>query len=428
MEVTVKHNYNEAISILISQGKFHINLGLERISKLLELLGSPQDSLKVIHVAGTNGKGSTCAMLASILTESGYKTGLYTSPHLVDYTERIKINGLDISREDFARIIFDIVSLAEANNIPVTEFEILTAMAFVYFRERKTDFVILETGLGGRLDATNIIKNPLLSIITTIDFDHIDRLGNTIEKIAYEKAGIIKENIPVITLKDNNGIEIINKTAQERSCPIFLSNYSNYKFENNRIITESAEYETPLMGLWQLKNLSLVLKAVEFLSGHGINISQKAVESGIEKVKWQGRFQYIKEKSLILDGAHNLSGAKLLRDSLDLYFPGKKIIWIYSSLNTKDYESILKVIFKAQDIAIFTKSSSKSSVEPEILQEKAITNNLLSGIYSSNYLEEVLNLAFSLLNSENRQDNYLIVVAGSLYTVGEILSILKKQA
>ena len=162
----MKADYEKAVSELASQGKFYINLGLDRIKSILNLLGNPQDKVKVIHVAGTNGKGSTCAMLASVLTQAGYKTGLYTSPHLVDYTERIKVNGQDIPKDDFAEKIFEILELAEKNNIHLTEFEILTALAFEYFQEKKADIAILETGLGGRLDATNVVKKPLVSIIT----------------------------------------------------------------------------------------------------------------------------------------------------------------------------------------------------------------------------------------------------------------------
>lgn len=421
------YSYNRAISILTSQGKFHINLGLERISKILELLGNPQENLKIIHVAGTNGKGSTCAMLASVLTQSGYKIGLYTSPHLIDYTERIKINGQDISKEDFSQIIFQIIELAETNSIHITEFEILTALAFVYFNNQKVDFVILETGLGGRLDATNIIKKPLISVITTIDIDHIDRLGNTIEKIAFEKAGIIKEKVPVITLKDNNGIEIITKTCSEKSSNLILADSSDYKQKNQKIIAENNEYKLALSGLWQLKNLALVLKILEFLNGKDVLIPMESIKSGLKKVNWPGRFQYIKDKNIILDGAHNLSGAKLLRESLDYYFPDKKIIWIYSSLNTKDYESIINVLFKPEDVVICTKFLSKNIIEPEIIKKKILIKNSLQKVYLAENMSDSISLALSLINNEFSSNNCLITISGSLYAVGESLNILKSN-
>ena len=205
-------NYDNAVKLLTSQGKFYINLGLERISQVLHLLGNPQDKLKCIHVAGTNGKGSVCAIISTILTDAGIKTGLYTSPHIFNYTERIKINGIDISKEDFANYVFNICDVADKNNIHLTEFEILTAVMFKYFADNNVEVVVLETGLGGRFDATNVIKSNLCSIITHIDLDHTERLGNTKSKIAFEKAGIIKPNSPVFT---SEGYEEIKDKADE---------------------------------------------------------------------------------------------------------------------------------------------------------------------------------------------------------------------
>lgn len=418
--------YNEVVSVLTSQKKFHISLGLERVSQILDFFGNPQDNLKVIHVAGTNGKGSTCAMLASILAEAGYKTGLYTSPHLVEYTERVKINGKDITQEEFARLILSIINLCEEKNIPATEFEFLTVAVFVYLNEQKTDFVILETGLGGRLDATNIIKNPLVSIITSIDIDHTDRLGKDINAIAYEKAGIIKENSTIITLKDNNGLDVIKKISNERKSNLILSNLDHKSVHHSKqglqVSLEENTYNLPLLGLWQAKNLSLVLETIKFLNSQGYPISPNIVKSGLEKTKWQGRFQYIEEKNLILDGAHNLSGAKSLRESLDFYFPDKKRIWIYSSLNTKDFESIINSLFNDEDIIICTKSMSKNSVDPELLKNIILKKNNTQKIYIVNNVKESLNLSYNLLKNK-----YILVIAGSLYTVGEVLDILSVQ-
>lgn len=414
--------YTNVVNILTSQDKFHVSLGLDRVINILELLGNPQEDLSIIHVAGTNGKGSTCAMLSSILTESGYKTGLYTSPHLLEYTERVKINGIDISKENFSRLIKKIIDLINENNIPATEFEILTVLAFEFFKEQNVDYVILETGLGGRLDATNVVKKPLVSIITSIDIDHADRLGNTIEKIAFEKAGIIKQNRPVITLKNNNGLNIISEIAKKNNSSLFFADYSNYKANKSFISTENGFYELPLLGLWQLKNLSLVLKAVEVLNFNNISIAEKAVKNGLKKVKWPGRFQYIEDKNIILDGAHNLAGAIMLRESLDFYFPDQQRIWIYSSLDTKDYNSIIKVLFNENDIIIFTKSCSKNSALPEKLKESAIKSKVNLNSYITNNFGESISLAFSMLSSEI--DNKLIIIAGSLYTIGEALTLI----
>ena len=215
--------YNDAVKLLTSVGKFHVSLGLERISKILELLGNPQDKLDCIHVAGTNGKGSVCAILSSILACAGKKVGLYTSPHIFKYTERIKIlfpllpnplsqgarENANIPDEDFAKYVFEISNLADKNGIDLTEFEILTAVMFKYFADNNVDVVVLETGLGGRFDATNVIKKNLCSIITHVDYDHTERLGDTIEKIAFEKAGIIKPNCPCIVFEGREDIEML---------------------------------------------------------------------------------------------------------------------------------------------------------------------------------------------------------------------------
>ena len=398
-------SYEKAIDILTSQGKFYINLGLDRVKSLLALYNNPQEKIKCIHVAGTNGKGSTCAMLASVLTYAGYKTGLYISPHLVDYTERIKISGSEISKEDFADLIFDITKTSEENHIHVTEFEILTVLAFIYFKKQQIDFAVIETGLGGRLDATNIIQNPLLSIITTIDLDHVDRLGDTIEKIAFEKAGIIKQNAPAITLKDNKGLDVIREKA-------FQSN-------SNLILAEDINnlYKTNLMGLWQKKNLSLAVQAIEILKEQGLDISDSAVKEGLENVQWSARFQYIKKFNLILDGAHNPNAAKLLRESLDLYYADKERIWIYSSISTKNYEEVMEILFRHGDTVVFTQSNSGAAVSSEILKTRLIKTNMPCKIYTTKNTKEAINIYTGLVTNKN-----IGIMAGSLYSAGDFLS------
>ena len=246
----MENGYKQAVELLTSQGKFYINLGLERISALLELLGNPQDELKFFHVAGTNGKGSVCSIMASVLQEAGKSVGLYTSPHIFNYTERIKINGVEISKEDFARLVFEICTLAENNNIHLTEFEILTAVMFKYFADKSVDVVVLETGLGGRYDATNVIKNNLCAVITHIDLDHTERLGNTKDKIAFEKAGIIKPNCPVVTCE---GYEAIKDRADECNSLFLMV----APFENTDNLS--------LKGTFQQENLSLALAAVRIV-------------------------------------------------------------------------------------------------------------------------------------------------------------------
>jgi len=433
-------SYKKAIDILTSQGKFYINLGLDRVKALLDLYDNPEkkDKIKCIHVAGTNGKGSTCAMLASVLTHAGYKTGLYTSPHLVDYTERVKINGKDISKEDFADLIFDIIKTAEENNIHATEFEILTVLAFIYFQKEGVDFAVIETGLGGRLDATNVIENSLLSIITTIDLDHVDRLGDIIEKIAFEKAGIIKPNVPVIISKDNKGLEIIKEKAFELGSDLILTNVilserseredlktivaadsyapnaaSGLVAENDN---KNIDYEVNLKGAWQEKNLSLVLKAIEILRQQGIIIPEIAVKEGLQNVSWPARFQYIKELNMILDGAHNPGAARLLRESLDAYYPDKERIWIYSSISTKNYEEVMEILFRHGDMVILTRSNSGAAVSPKILKSKLVQKNMPCKIYATKNIKESINLYLELITNKN-----IGIMAGSLYSAGDFL-------
>lgn len=323
-------NYTEAINQITSKGKFYIDLGLDRISKALELLGNPQDDLKYIHVAGTNGKGSVCAMLDSILREAGYKTGLYTSPHIYNYTERIKISGEEISQDDFSRLFEKI----EETKIHLTEFETLTIIAFLYFKEQNAEIVILETGMGGRLDATNVIKQNLCSIITQIDLDHTDRLGKTKDEIAFEKAGIIKENCPVVT---SMGYEPIRDKADEMN--------SMFLFTSPFVPQDFVE-ALSLKGLHQIENLALVLSAVNYLFK---DIDENTIKRGLMKVKNPFRFEYFEDKNLIIDASHNPNGIKVLRENLDYYYPNQKRRYIFGCLRTKDYAKMMQLLFQEND-------------------------------------------------------------------------------
>ncbi len=321
--------YEEAINILTSKGRFHIDLGLERIKRALNQLGNPEKNLKFIHVAGTNGKGSVCAMLDSVLREAGYKTGLYTSPHIWDYTERIRINGICIEKEKFADYIHKISEI----DIQLTEFEILTIMAFLYFNDQKADIVILETGLGGRLDATNVIEKNICSVITHIDLDHTEILGDTEEKIASEKAGIIKKDCPVITNEKYKAIE-------EKSKELNSSFIIPLKVDNKYINALS------LKGNHQTKNLELVLTVLNVLFEQ---ISEKTILNGLKKVNHPCRFEYIKEPNMIIDASHNPNGVQALRENLDIYFPNQKRRYVFGALNTKDYKKMMEILFKSQD-------------------------------------------------------------------------------
>ena len=380
-------DYKKAIKTLTSQGKFYINLGLERISAILELLGNPQDSLKCFHIAGTNGKGSVCAILAAVLKEYGLTVGLYTSPHIFEYTERIKINGQDISKDDFAGYVTEICSLADKNNIHLTEFEILTATAFKYFADKKVDVVVLETGLGGRFDATNVIKKNLCAIITHIDLDHTERLGSTKDKIAFEKAGIIKENCPVVT---SEGYEAIKDAADEKnSLLLFTAPFADTT-------------NLSLKGIYQQENLALALAALKLVYPE---IPQSVVDEGLKKVQHPCRFQVIEDENLIIDGAHNPNGIAGLRESLDFYYPDKFRRFVFGCLKNKDYKKMMEILFQKGDEIYFYHFNNKNSCTFEELQTACP--------YPAK--------EFTSLNDLPSAENTMTIVCGSFYMLAEVL-------
>lgn len=376
--------YEDAIKLITGKSNFYIDLGLDRISAVLDKFGNPENSLKFIHVAGTNGKGSVCTMLASILQEAGYKTGLYTSPHIWEYTERIKVNGADIPKETFA----EYVQMITGTGIHLTEFEILTVMMFLYFKEKNVDTAVLETGLGGRLDATNVIKQNLCSIITHIDLDHTDRLGNTKDKIAYEKAGIIKKGCPVITAE---GYEAVRDKADECGSMFILTN----PYVNPEFIDALA-----LKGNQQVENLALVINAVNYLLK---DIDDKTIIEGLKKVKNPCRFEYIQEKNLIIDASHNPNGIEALRDNLDWFFPREKRRFVFGCLKNKDYKKMMEILFEKRDEIYFYHFNNKNSCTVDELQEVC----------------EFPSKQFTSL--EELPDDYLKIVCGSFYMLNEII-------
>lgn len=372
-------NYQEVIEKLTSRGMFHIDLGLDRMRSVLNKLGNPQDSLKCIHVAGTNGKGSTCAMLESILREAGFKTGLYTSPHIFEYTERIKINGQEISKGDFTSLFEEI----RAIDIQLTEFEILTAMMFLYFQRNNVEIVILETGLGGRFDATNVIKENLCAIITQIDLDHTDKLGNTKDEIAFEKAGIIKPNCPVIT---SMGYEAIRNKADElNSMLLFTSPFVPQDFVE----------ALALKGLHQVENLALVITAINYLFK---NIDESTIKQGLMKVKNPCRFEYFSEKNLIVDASHNPNGIKALRDNLDYFYPNQERRFVFGCLKTKDYIKMMKILFKEGDEIYLNEFDYPNACTYELLQSVCPVKN-------------------QKYNGQNLTPDKLNIICGSFYMI-----------
>lgn len=378
--------YNDAVKLLTSVGKFHISLGLDRMFKIMDLLGNPQDKLNCIHVAGTNGKGSVCAILSSILTCAGQKVGLYTSPHIFKYTERIQICGNPIADDDFVKYVFEISDLADKNNIDLTEFEVLTAVMFKYFYDNDVDVVVLETGLGGRFDATNIIKRNLCSIITHVDFDHTERLGNTIDEIASEKAGIIKPNCPCIVFE---GREVYRDVTDELGSLLLM------------VAPFAPTTELALKGSYQQENLSLALAAIEEVFPE---VPQAVIDEGLRRVKHPCRFQYIEDKNLIIDGAHNPNGINSLRQSLDMYYPNTNRRFIFGCLKNKDYTKMVQSLFMQGDEIYFYHFKHQNSCPVQELQKVCP--------FESKELTPNTQIDFN--------DGHLNIICGSFYMISEL--------
>ena len=333
--------YRQALSYIHSLERFGIMPGLERVRFLCEALGDPQDKLRFVHVAGTNGKGSTCAMLAEILRAAGYKTGLFTSPYVTDFRERMQVNGEMIPEEDISRLTERLRDFP----IEATEFEFITAMAFAWFAEQACDIVVLEVGLGGRYDATNIVKAPLCGVITKIAMDHMQVLGNTLEEIAHEKCGIIKPGCPVVTTcgQPAEALEIIRETARERGCALTVPDESECEIieaaiEGSRAILAGLPVRVPLLGPHMCRNALTAVKASMVLG-----IPSKAILEGMERVKIPARMEVLsREPLVILDGGHNPDGARAIAATLQGLLPGRRFHIICGMMADKNIPAFLE--------------------------------------------------------------------------------------
>ncbi|HHW68235.1 bifunctional folylpolyglutamate synthase/dihydrofolate synthase [Defluviitalea raffinosedens] len=429
--------YNDVISYINSIERFGSRPGLVRVQNLLRRLGNPEKNLKVIHVAGTNGKGSVSTMISYILEKSGYDVGMYTSPHLENYNERIKINNKDISDEEFAtageKIIKACQKCVENNEEHPTVFEFLTAMALLYFDEQSVDFVVLEVGLGGRYDATNVIENPLLSVITSISMDHMDVLGDSIESIAFEKAGIIKKNCSTVLFFPNNKVYNIIKSVCE-SLNSQLYYVSDMHIQNVRhsiegitfsINTDFYSYKdlkVSLIGEHQIYNTALVLLAVEVLRNKGIEISEENVRIGLEECYWPGRLEIVGKNPLVLlDGAHNEEGALALAKAFEQYFHDQNITLLIGVLKDKPYELMLKQLLPYASKVVLTEPNSSRKLPIDELEKTAVKYS--SYIYQNADIAQAYELALKLTNEKD-----VLCCAGSLYLIGEIKKMIKKRS
>ncbi|GIM31487.1 bifunctional folylpolyglutamate synthase/dihydrofolate synthase [Paraclostridium bifermentans] len=427
-------NYNEALQFIHESHKFGMRLGLDNIKKLLELLGNPQNNLKIIHVAGTNGKGSTCSFISSILKESGYKVGLYTSPFLETFTERIRVNGENIREEEVGKIVSLIkekieIMVSEGYSYP-TEFEIVTAMAFYYYNQEKVDFVALEVGLGGRYDATNVIDKPVVSAITSISLDHTGILGDTLGKIAFEKGGIIKEDCPTIVYpQQEEASEVIKNICAEKKSKYIECDFKNIEIKSSNINSqiyscningkELRDLEIKLIGDHQIKNSIVALNVIEYLNDIKItNISEENIRKGLLETKWPGRIEKISENPMfIIDGAHNEEGAKSLANSIDKYFENKNKILVIGMLEDKDIESVLDLLIPKFNNVITTTPDNPRAIDANKLKEKIKRYNI--EVTCKPNIKEAVDYALEISNKDD-----VIISAGSLYMIGNVRTII----
>ena len=427
--------YQEAMKYITEVGNFGSNYGLERTYKLLELLDNPQDKLKIIHVAGTNGKGSTTAMITSMLKGCGYKVGMYTSPFLEEFEERIQINGENIPKEKLAQLITKIKYavdrvIEEGYNHP-TEFEIITVLMFLYFATEEVDFAVVEVGLGGRLDSTNVIT-PILSVITSISFDHTNLLGNTLEEIAAEKAGIIKSCIPTVIYPQEEMAErVISSKCQELDSKLYKINKEDAKLIN--IIKEDKIYQQvkvklddeydvklPLLGEHQIVNLAVALKALEVIKDKAPKLNRESIVKSLATVRWNGRLEIMSNSPyVVIDGAHNIQGITQLDKNIKKYFEYKDMYLILGILADKDVEDMVKVITpKAKKVFTVTPNSMRAETAEELMNEVKKYNESCEAYNDyKNAFEDALKLC--------KKDD-LLLISGSLYMIGEMRGIIKK--
>ncbi|MGI6662294.1 MAG: bifunctional folylpolyglutamate synthase/dihydrofolate synthase [Bacillota bacterium] len=440
---TTGESYEEALSWIHSTMRFGSKLGLERIRKLVELLGHPERHSEYVHVAGTNGKGSVTAMVASALSANGYRTGRYISPYLEDFRERIAVQDKMISREDLVELVGIVRPAVEemvgqGEDHP-TEFEIVTALAFLYYARQGCDYVALEVGLGGRFDATNIVT-PAVSVITTISLDHTDRLGNTVGKIAWEKAGIIKPGVPVVTgTSDEEALRVIRARAEGIGSPLFTVSDKrradvtweevSYSMEGQVINIQGPAFRyenvrVPLLGRHQQANAAVAVAALEF--GRPKNrdgrfrLDRSAVRHGIATTQWPGRMEVMsKHPLIILDGAHNPEGAKALRDTL-VSFPKKRTVCVVGILGDKSYKEATSLIAPLCDEVIVTKPDTPRSLDPDLLA--AEVKRYLPSVTVEPDLHKALEEALKRTGQED-----MLLVSGSLYLVGSARTYISSK-
>lgn len=416
--------------------RFGVNLGLEAIQHLLAELGNPHDRVPIIHVAGSNGKGSVCAYLSSVLTEAGYRVGRYTSPHLVSWCERICICDRPISPEDLYQVLQQVEAAIHPDRPSPTQFEVITAAMWLYFAQQEVDIAVIEVGLGGRLDATNVCDQPLVTVITSLSLEHWQRLGPTLADIAREKAGILKPDCPaVIGQIPSEAAAVVNRRALALNCPTIYpqsaknlgNGWAEYQGteeyelkletgeEGSIELIKSFQYQLPLQGAIQLHNSALAIAALQLLRQEGWEFSDEAITDGIAKTQWAGRLQWFvyRDCQILIDGAHNPASAEVLRQFVDT-LKESSIRWVMGMLSTKDHADVFKELLRSGDRLDLVPVPGHSSANPQELA--TLAKQVCPDLADCRIHEDVFS-ALELALQKSDQD--LIVLCGSLYLIGD---------
>jgi dihydrofolate synthase/folylpolyglutamate synthase len=428
--------YDTTVDYLYSLQKHGIKLGLANTNRLMNILGEPHNSFRSIHIAGTNGKGSTATAAASILRENGFRTGLFTSPHLISFTERIQINNQGISEADVIDLASIIRRSISGRDLNPTFFEFVTAMAFYYFAKQNVDWAVVETGMGGRLDATNVIR-PDVTVVTNISRDHCEFLGNSISDITFEKAGIIKTGVPVITASDSPEVLMqLSGAAKDSDADLHIYNedfrgtllhmddktmsldYSGY--------TDYRDLAIPVSGKYQLYNVSMAIRVCEILSKKGVAVSDISIKNGLRNLRLEGRLEKVSESPpIFLDGAHNPEAANSLAASIRELFTDKKIILVAGIMNDKDAGEILGPLVQAAETVIVTRPGYERAASPAKLSDVIKSIRESDTAYSPCIIESTRTVAEAINLAASRcGENNIIIVTGSFYTIGETKEVL----
>ncbi|MBQ6065710.1 MAG: bifunctional folylpolyglutamate synthase/dihydrofolate synthase [Clostridia bacterium] len=421
-------DFEQSVAYYHSLERFGIQPGLERIRALCRLLGDPQDSLRFIHVAGTNGKGSTCTEIASVLTQAGYRTGLYTSPYVIEFRERIRLDGEMISPEDLIGVTEKVRSAAgrlAGEGVSVTEFEAVTAAAFLYYAEKRCDAVVLETGLGGRFDATNIIREPVCTVITSVSFDHVRILGNTLAEIASEKCGIIKSGRPVITTSHQDGsvLDTISKTAALNGSELIVSDPAELQILHEDISGSDVLYRErplhiPFAGRHQIENAALAIQAIETLRRFGFSVSEEQLRIGLAEALIPARIEVIsKDPLVILDGCHNEGSTAALAAAVRSYLPEKRILAVMGMMADKDIVTSLSKLLPLFSKVIAVTPSNARSMQAESFCDMIRRHGVPAQAVSDPI--EGVDRALDQL-----RDYDALIVCGSLYLASDVRSYL----